>query len=106
MSYAIHCDPHFYAGTLYGSKPHLRHDCNGQLIALPTLADAETLVRMLDAPSVGNSPYMLSHGQYASPEHSVRQSTATPPRSLQDVMAALDLQYDFAPDGSRLPIPF
>jgi hypothetical protein len=104
ISYAIHCDPCYYAGAINVAKPGLV--CAWMETKAITLADkaaADLLAIMLN--DAGSGPYELSHGQYAAPQHEVRE-TALPVRyTLAQAMRVLDLHYDFAPDGSRLQVP-
>ena len=103
MSYAIHCNPNFYSGDIHGNdRPHLRRDYYGEVIALATEAEAQSLCDMLD--DRGKGHYMLEHNQYAAPEHEVEASKA-PARSMLNAMQHLDLQYDFDISGRRLPTP-
>ena len=102
MSYAIHCTPNFYAGDIHRrDKTHLLPDAYGNVLALATEQDAETIVGMLS--DHGDGPYLLADNQYAPPGYRVVES-ARPGYNLVAAMAQLDLQDTFAPDGSRLPM--
>lgn len=101
MSYAIHCDPCYYAGTLNVSTPGLVTPWGDlKAITLADHADAQKLCDMLN--DTGDQPYMLSHGQYAAPNHTVVERENLPVRyALKDAMSALGLHDDFDLSGAR-----
>jgi len=95
-TYTIRFEPHYYRGTFGVHEPGPLTDDYGDVIALATRAQAQAVVSMLNA---GQSN-VLSHGQYAQTEYSVRRSKRQP-WSISAVMRALALDSDFNVDGTR-----
>ena len=99
MSFAIYRDGNYYSTTIGIEPPGLmRAPWGVEIIALASICDAEAIIGMLSDYPDG---YVLAHGQHSPPSYKVRACMA-PAMSLPDAMYALDLQYDFLPDGSRI----
>ena len=102
-SFAIHCDPCFYAGTFNAGRPHLVTGWGEtKAITLATEAEAHLLASMLN--DTGTGPYELSHGQYAAPDYTVRTSTLPVRQTLAQAMRLMELQHDFNLDGTRIDV--
>jgi hypothetical protein len=102
MTYAIHAKYNFYAGTLNVKTDGVLHDdYDYSVIAFAKKDDADALCKMIN--DQGSGPSMLSYGQYAPAEYSVRDSAAKG-QYLKWVMQHLGLQYDFKIDGSRIDL--
>lgn len=102
MSFIIHCEPNYYAGTFGVSKPGALRDRDERYITLSTEAEAELLCGMLNDP--GEGAYMLSYGQYAPPEYTTEESELPVRFTLREAMFELELHYDFKEDGTRIEI--